>query len=69
MLSARLASPVMSHRVRRELVRHNHVYVFAHVFLDVLRQCAGFNVLSFEEAQFAAALLNPKYGNLTFFPA
>ena len=46
-------------RIRTEVVRHNHVHVFAHVFIDVLRQRSRLHIGSMEEPEFSAALLDP----------
>src|ERR1017187_1175454 len=53
--SARIGSPV---------IRHNHVHVTADVLADVLRQRPRLRILSMEEPEFPAALLDADNWNL-----
>ena len=56
MLAGRDADALQGERVGNELIRHNHVNIFAHIFLDVFRQGAGLRILSMKKAEIAAAL-------------
>jgi len=55
-------------RIHARFVGHNHFYIAADVFLDVLRQCSRFHILSLEEPEIATPLLDAEYGNLGLFP-
>ena len=48
-------------RVGVQFIRYDDVHVLAHVLADVLRQCAGFHILSMEESQIATALPDADY--------
>src|ERR1039458_8331414 len=50
------SSPFHGEGIGHEFIRHNHVYIVADVFLDVLGECASLYILRMEESKFAAAL-------------
>lgn len=39
-----------------EFIRHDHVYIFAHVFADVLRECSALGIVRMKEAGFTPTL-------------
>lgn len=56
MLAAWHSSFIQRERVCEEFVRHDHVYIAAHVLADVLRQCSTLGILSVKESQFSGSL-------------
>src|ERR1039458_196119 len=61
--------PLHGEWVGHEFVRHNHVYVVADIFFDVLGECASLYILSMEKSELATALSNADHGFLGLLPS
>jgi hypothetical protein len=58
MLAGIYASPFQSVGIGREFIGHNHVYIIADVFFDVLGKCSRLYICRVKETEIAATLPN-----------